>query len=76
MIREYCFSCEKCAYEFSKEYDWDKIYKPTCPNCSSVEVYRDYSREKVITDDCVPKTLGALADKNSKMKGIKINGKD
>lgn len=73
--REYEFICDKCQYEFSKYYDWNKIEKPFCPMCDSDDTYRNFGAEKVIVDDGCPRTLGALADRNSKAKGIKIDGK-
>lgn len=75
MIREYSFLCNKCSYEFSQSYDWNKVKKPRCPMCkTNKQVYRNFGAENVIIDDNVPKTLGALADKNSKSKGIIIDG--
>lgn len=72
-IRIYSFNCEHCALEFEEAVDWNKIigYTPNCKMCGlNDRVYRNYSSEKVMVDDNKPKTLGELADRNSKQRGI------
>jgi hypothetical protein len=74
MIREYSYFCEKCNFEFTEWYNWNTVaqQKPDCKMCkSNKQVYRNFGADKVIIDDGVPKTLGVLADRNSKNKGIK-----
>lgn len=75
--RCYVFFCDSCAFEFEEAVNWNEIvgYKPPCKMCkSNKEVYRNYSSEKVMFDDAQPRTLGELADRNSKKLGIEING--
>jgi len=71
MIRTYCFSCDKCSYEFDLFVDSEQIvgYTTKCPQCKSKDTYRNYFREN-ITGKSEPKTLGMLADKNAAKKGI------
>lgn len=78
-IRSYMFFCESCAFEFEEAVNWNEIigYKPPCKMCkSNKEVFRNYGSEKVIFDDNQPRTLGELADRNSKRLGIEIHGKE
>ena len=76
--REYCFYCGKCDISFNKSVDWDEIqdYKSICHKCkSNKDVFRDFGKEGIQVSDLLnnnPKTLGALADINSKKQGIQL----
>ena len=70
---EYNFSCEKCHHLFSKfwhvsEYDAN-IKKCKCPSCNSKKVYRDYSDYNITGSVKEIKTIGQLAEANTKKLG-------
>ena len=76
MFRNYAFECYCCSYKFDLTIDSELIsnYKSKCPQCNSKEVFRDYFAEKIMVGSNEPRTVGALADKRSRDKGIQING--
>lgn len=70
----YTFKCEKCN-EYSElvctisEYD-EKSAKWKCPCCHSKRVHRDYSVDSIFGSvSQEPKTLGQLAERNTKKYG-------
>jgi len=75
-LRPYVFFCENCNYEFEEYIDWADIagYKPACNMCrTNKDVYRQFGAEKIMARDNNPRTVGALADKNAKNKGIQLD---
>lgn len=83
----YTFECDPdsngcgCIFEVVKQMDEITDYKPKCPNCNKKKnVIRNYSADNVLTNDGQPKTLGMLAEKNtrtfSKAKKDEINRKN
>lgn len=72
MILEYCFRCFAsdggCDHRFQISCDRNEISgkKPTCPVCRKRKtVHRDYGSESIMAKEHAPRTIGALADKNS-----------
>lgn len=64
----YSFLCEDCTNAFEINCfisDYDGVVKGMeCPSCSSKNVYRDYSTDKV-SGQIKVQTLGMMAQKNS-----------
>lgn len=62
----YIFLCQKCnnSFEISKSINEISGFKPECPECSSIDTYRDYGAE---TKNFFgpQKTLGSFADKRN-----------
>lgn len=61
----YIFQCQSCNnnFEINKSIHEISGFKPSCPECSSNDTYRDYSAEN--KNFFGPqKTLGSFADKN------------
>lgn len=73
----YDLYCDDCLQEIEIECsisDYDNRMKNiVCPNCTSKNVYRDYSRDNVYSSVRDVKTIGQLADKNAKVNQSKIN---
>ena len=70
---EYSFHCEKCSYDFSElwsitSYE-DRLKTVCCPECHSNKVYRDYQEDSVVVSYHEVKTIGQLAEKNTKKMG-------
>jgi hypothetical protein len=68
----YCFECYAedggCSHQFELSSSKDEIskLKPRCPNCKKYKpVGRNYGAEHVGMSMDVPRTIGALADKNA-----------
>jgi hypothetical protein len=70
---EYHFVCEKCKsysveYWYVSEYD-DKIKKSKCHQCKSKKIHRAYDLDNVHTTVKEIKTIGQLAEANTKKLG-------
>ena len=70
---EYHFVCQKCKTYSAEhwhisEYD-DKIKKNKCRQCGSKKVYRAYDLDNVHTTVKEIKTIGQLAEANTKKLG-------
>jgi DNA-directed RNA polymerase subunit RPC12/RpoP len=70
---EYNFSCGDCKNDFScfwsiKSYD-DSLAKLTCEKCGSKKVFRDYQEDNMVVSYHEVKTIGQLAEKNTKKMG-------
>lgn len=70
---EYHFICEKCEtysveYWYISEYD-DKIKKSKCHQCGSKKVHRAYDVDNIHTTVKEIKTIGQLAESNTKKLG-------
>jgi len=72
----YNLYCHDCLQEIEIECrisDYDNRMKNiVCPNCTSRNVYRDYVRDNIYSSVRDVKTIGQLADKNSKENKSKI----
>lgn len=70
---EYNFACQKCQHSFSEFWhvsDYDtKIKKCKCPSCKSKKINRDYSNDNVTSSVKDIKTIGQLAEANTKKLG-------
>jgi len=69
----YSFCCEACSDKFIKswmikEYDIE-IKKNSCPSCGSNKVFRDYEEDNMVVSYHDVKTIGQLAEKNTKKMG-------
>jgi hypothetical protein len=69
----YCFQCYKsekgCGHRFDIVCTMNEIsgLVPNCPKCNkTTTVFRDYESERVAPYDPTPKTLGSLAEANTK----------
>lgn len=65
----YVFRCENCNHSFELQYSIKKISgaHPKCSLCKkNKSVYRDYQAENVSHYDSTPRTVGTLAERNSK----------
>lgn len=72
----YNFCCEKCLAKFDiycliNEYDLT-FKKLSCPECASKRIYRDYESEDIRGTVKEIKTIGQLADYNTKKMGSKL----
>lgn len=72
----YNFKCEDCDSEIElqcsiSEYP-DLIKNIRCPGCSSVNVHRDYSNDNIYSSVREIKTIGQLAEFNTKKMGSKL----
>lgn len=73
----YVFECEQCSActEFNwliSEYD-EKIKKGKCFKCKSKKIYRKYDHDNVYTKVVDIKTVGQLADVNTKKYKSKLD---
>jgi ABC-type transporter MlaC component len=69
----YCFECYEsesgCGHKFDVVCEMSEIIglKPKCPKCRKKStVFRNYENEQVTPYDPTPKTLGSLAEQNTK----------
>lgn len=70
---EYSFKCSKCAHSFShfwsiSSYD-ENIKTITCENCGDKQVFRNYQEDNMVVSYHEVKTIGQLAEKNTKKMG-------
>lgn len=73
----YNFYCEKCKAKFDLECrisEYDQIFKNIdCPNCSSTDsIYRDYNADNIYSTIREIRTVGQLAEHNTKKMGSKL----
>lgn len=76
---EYTFECDKCKSVFSitvsiQEYD-TVLNKLKCPSCKSSKVYREYACDNVHGHVNEIRTLGQLAEVNTKKYGSELVSK-
>lgn len=72
----YNFECQKCESEIElqcsiSEYP-NLVKNMTCPGCGSIKIYRDYSKDNVYSTVREIKTVGQLAEANTKKMGSKL----
>lgn len=70
---EYSFRCEKCSRDFSEfwsisSYD-EKLNNLTCESCGSKKVHRNYQEDNMVVSYHEVKTIGQLAERNTKKMG-------
>ena len=70
---EYSFRCEECSHDFSEfwsisSYD-EKLNNLNCENCGSKKVHRDYQEDNMVVSYYEVKTIGQLAERNTKKMG-------
>jgi hypothetical protein len=70
---EYSFNCKKCDCNFScfwpiSSYD-KNLVDLSCENCGSSQVFRDYQEDNVVVSYHDIKTIGQLAERNTKKMG-------
>lgn len=76
----YSLYCEDCLQDIEiecsiAEYD-NRMKNIVCPNCTSRNVYRNYSEDNVYSSVKDIKTIGQLAEKNAKENKSKIQELD
>ena len=63
----YSWICDNCGHSFEEFKTLSKFKKRVkCPKCKEKELYQDYGTVIAINE---PKTLGALADRNTAKMG-------
>ena len=72
----YSLYCDDCLQEIEieckiSEYD-SRMKQIICPSCSSRKVYRNYESDNIYSTIKEVKTLGQLAEKNTKKMGGKL----
>jgi hypothetical protein len=70
---EYSFNCKNCRHDFSCFWSigsYDKnISELSCEKCGSSQVFRDYQEDNVVVSYHDVKTIGQLAERNTKKMG-------
>ena len=61
----YTYICEPCEKTFEIIKGMNDPDPKKCPECGYKKIYRDYSEIAEVSVSNEPKTLGALADKNT-----------
>ena len=72
----YSFCCDKCSNKFDLqrqilEYE-EMIKNLSCPKCKSLKVYRDYQEDNIYSTVKEIRTVGQLAEYNTKKMGGKL----
>jgi predicted nucleic acid-binding Zn ribbon protein len=70
MLITYSFECGDCGSSFSLDMQRVDYHIPLCPKCGKNGVYRDFGADQIMVKDAAPRTVGALAEKNSLKQGI------
>lgn len=73
---EYNFYCEDCDQDIEifcsiSEYD-TKIKNIVCPSCTSRNIYRNYQEDNIYSNVKDIRTVGQLAEYNTKKMGSKL----
>lgn len=69
----YCEDCDQDIEIFCKVSEYEtKMKNIVCPNCTSRNVYRNYQEDNIYSTVKEIKTVGQLAEHNTKKMGSKL----